>query len=42
MSATIAGLAKPDLDHGQVQTFSYIDLHYAKRVSNAVDINIGI
>jgi hypothetical protein len=43
LSGTLAGLAKPDLDHlGQVQTFGYLDLHYAKRVSNAVDLDVGI
>jgi hypothetical protein len=31
------------LDHlGQVQAFGYVDLHYAKRVSNAVDLDVGI
>ena len=36
-------LAKPDLDHiGQVQTFGFLDLRYAKRVSNAVDLDFGI
>jgi hypothetical protein len=43
LSGTLAGLAKPDLDHlGQVQTFGYLDLHYAKRVSNAVDLDVGV
>jgi len=41
VSATIAGLAKPDLDHiGQVQAFGFID--DAKRVSNAVDLDFGV
>jgi len=43
VSGTVAGLAKPDLDNlGQVQTFGFVDLHYAKRVSNAVDLDVGI
>jgi len=43
VSATAAGLAKPDLDNlGKVQTFGYVDLHYAKRVTNAVDLDVGI
>ena len=43
LSGTLAGLAKPDLDHlGQVQTFGYLDLRYAKRVSSAVDLDVGI
>ena len=43
VSGTVAGLAKPDLDHiGQVQAFGYADLHYAKRVSNAVDLDFGM
>jgi hypothetical protein len=42
-SITVAGLAKPDLDHiGQVQTYGFFDAHYAKRVSNAVDLDFGI
>jgi hypothetical protein len=41
-SATAAALAKPDLDHiGQFQAFGFVDLHYAKRVSNTVDLNFG-
>lgn len=43
VAGTIAGLAKPDLEHlGQVQAFGYVDLHYAKRVSDAVDLDVGI
>lgn len=43
ISGTIAGLAKPDLDHiGQVQAFGYADLHYARRVSNTVDLDFGM
>jgi len=43
VSLTIAGLAKPNLDKiGEVQTYGYLDLHYAKRVSNILDIDIGI
>jgi hypothetical protein len=43
VSATGAALAKPDLEHlGQVQTFGYIDLHYAKRMSSTVDIDVGL
>src|SRR5215475_1105929 len=42
-SGTLAGLAKPDMSNlGQVQAFGYVDLHYAKRVTNAVDIDIGM
>jgi hypothetical protein len=42
-SGTLAGLAKPDLDNlGQFQVFGFLDLHYAKRVSSAVDLNIGL
>ena len=43
VSGTIAGLAKPDLDHiGQVQAFGFIDARYAKRLSNAVDLDFGV
>jgi hypothetical protein len=43
VSGTVAGLAKPDLDHlPDVQYFVYLDLHYAKRVSKAVDLNFGM
>ena len=43
ISGTIAGLAKPDLDHiGQVQAFGYADLHYARRASNTVDLDFGM
>jgi hypothetical protein len=43
ISGTVAGLAKPDLDHiGQVQAFGYADLHYARRVSNTVDLDFGM
>jgi hypothetical protein len=41
-SATGAALAKPDLDHiGQFQAFGFVDLHYAKRLSNTVDLDFG-
>lgn len=43
VSGTIAGLAKPDLDHiGQVQVFGFADLRYAKRVTNSVDLDFGV
>jgi len=43
ISGTVAGLAKPDLDHiGQVQAFGYADLHYARRASNTVDLDFGM
>lgn len=43
VSATAAGLAKPDMEHlGRVQLFGYVDLHYARRVSETVDVNVGI
>lgn len=43
VSGTVAGLAKPNLDNlGQVQTFGFVDLRYARRVSNAVDLDVGI
>jgi len=43
ISGTIAGLAKPDLDHiGQMQFFGFLDAHYAKRVSNTVDLDFGV
>ena len=41
-SATGAALVKPDLDHiGQFQTFGFVDLRFAKRVSNTVDLDFG-
>ncbi|WP_315836561.1 hypothetical protein [Bradyrhizobium prioriisuperbiae] len=43
VSGTIAGLAKPDMSNlGQVQYFGYLDLRYAKRVTSAVDLDVGI
>jgi hypothetical protein len=43
ISGTVAGLAKPDLNHlGQVQTFGYVDLHYARRMTNTVDLDVGV
>jgi hypothetical protein len=43
VSGTGAVLAKPDLDHlPDVQYFVYLDLHYAKRVSKAVDLDVGM
>ena len=41
-SATGAALAKPDLDNiGQFQAFGFVDLRYAKRLSNTVDLDFG-
>ena len=43
VSATIAGLATPNLQNlAQVKTYGYADLHYARRFSNTVDIDVGI
>lgn len=43
VSGTIAGLAKPDMANlGHFQYFGYLDMHYAKRVSHAVDLDVGI
>ncbi|MFL5046674.1 MAG: hypothetical protein ACJ8EA_17730 [Xanthobacteraceae bacterium] len=43
LSGTLAGLAKPDLNKlGQVQTFGYLDMRYAKRLSNAIDLDVGV
>jgi hypothetical protein len=42
-SGTVAGLAVPDLNNiTNVKTYGYVDLRYAKRVSDALDIDVGI
>ena len=42
-SGTAAALAKPDLDHiGEFQTFGFVDLRYARRVTNTVDLDFGL